>query len=226
MSTYSNVTEQHLINLRKLAEQQKNQGSLKIKNRTLKQTLDVKLAEYLSPITKKLDEVNKSTQKLGDMIKKPSSKIDLKSLPNILKYSDSMRQMIASLMNSKTSLKIIQDDINRATILGVLNQISENDTMKTKKNIYELTPEIFKALTYPTYTGRTMKNESDFLKIYNIIRDLEYTGIEDRKSNRKTFFTKTLPKLVEEIQNKTFDDITDESDDLRREGKKLLSHQI
>ena len=40
MSLCSNVTEQDLINLRKLAEQQKNQRDLKIKNRILKQTHD------------------------------------------------------------------------------------------------------------------------------------------------------------------------------------------
>ena len=51
MSIYSNVTEQDLINLPKLAEQQKNQRALKIKNKILKQTLDKKLAESLSPIT-------------------------------------------------------------------------------------------------------------------------------------------------------------------------------
>ena len=69
MSIYSNVTEQNLDNLRKLAEQQKEQRDLKIKNRILKQTQDVKLAESLRPITKKLDEVNKSTQKISDVIK-------------------------------------------------------------------------------------------------------------------------------------------------------------
>ena len=188
MSNYSSVTEQDLINLRKLAEQQKNQRAEKIKNRFSKQTNDVKLAESLSPITKKLAEFKNSTQKVGDIVKESSSKIDFKFLPNSLKYSDSMRQMIGSLMNSKDSLKIIQDELNRATFLGVPIQISENDTLKIKENIYELTPEIFKALIYPTYTGRTMKNEGDILKMYNIIRNLEYTGIEDRKSNRKTFF--------------------------------------
>ena len=40
---------------RKLAEQQKNQQALKIKHRLLKQTHDIKLAESLSPMTKKLD---------------------------------------------------------------------------------------------------------------------------------------------------------------------------
>ena len=60
MSIYSKVTEQDLINPRKLAEQQKNQRAEKIKNRILKQTHDIKLAESLSTITKKIEEVNKS----------------------------------------------------------------------------------------------------------------------------------------------------------------------
>ena len=51
MSIYSNVTEQGLINLLKIAEQQINQRALKIKNRILKQTHDIKIAESLSPIT-------------------------------------------------------------------------------------------------------------------------------------------------------------------------------
>ena len=79
MSAYSNVTEEDLINLRKLAEQQKNERALKIKNRILKQTHDDKLAESLSPITKKLDEVKETTQKLGDVIKK--SKPEAPQLP-------------------------------------------------------------------------------------------------------------------------------------------------
>ena len=68
MSIYSNVTEQDLFNLRKLAEQQKNQRAEKIKNRILKQTHDIKLAESLSPITEKLDEVTKSSRELGEVI--------------------------------------------------------------------------------------------------------------------------------------------------------------
>ena len=70
MSHYSNGTEQDLINLRKLAEQQKEQLALKIKNRSLKQTQDVKLAESLSPINKKLDAINESTEQIGELVKK------------------------------------------------------------------------------------------------------------------------------------------------------------
>ena len=63
-----------------------------------------------------------------------------------------------------------------------------------------------------------MKNENDILMMNNIIRDIEYTGIGDKKSSRKFFFTKTLPKLFEDIPNRTFEEITDSSDDLQGDG--------
>ena len=73
MSIYPDVTEQDLISLRKLAQQQKNQRAHKLKNRILKQTHEIKLAESLSPITKKLDEVNQSTEKIGEVNKESNS---------------------------------------------------------------------------------------------------------------------------------------------------------
>ena len=133
-----------------------------------------------------------------------------------------MRQMLGSLMNSKNSLKIVQDEAGRANILGVPIQISGADTIKINENIYDLTPEIYRASSVTGYTGKTMKNESDILMMNNIIRDLGYTGNYDRDSKRKIFLTKTLPKLVEEIQNKTFEEITDDSDDLQGEGLKII----
>ena len=67
-----------------------------------------------------------------------------------------------------------------------------------------------------------MKNESDILLLNNIINDLGYTGIGDRDSKRKTFLTITFPKLVEKIQNKTFEEITDDSDDFQGEGVEII----
>ena len=64
MSNFSIVTEQDLNNLRKLAENEENQRALKNKNRILKQTRDIELAESLTPITKKLEEDNETTRKL------------------------------------------------------------------------------------------------------------------------------------------------------------------
>ena len=63
MSIYSIATEQDLIILCKLAEQQKNQRALRLKIEILEKAHDLKLAENFSPITKKLNEVKESTQK-------------------------------------------------------------------------------------------------------------------------------------------------------------------
>ena len=110
MSIYSDVTERDLINLRKLAQQQKEQRAEKIKNRILKQTHDVKLAESLSSITKKLDEVNKFTKNIGEVAKGSNSEnennqeivpieiesedeniqTNLRALPNSSMFSDQM----------------------------------------------------------------------------------------------------------------------------------------
>ena len=117
MSIYSNVTEQDLINLRKLAEQQKNPQVPKVKNRIWKQTHDIKLAESLSPITKKLEEVNQSTKKIGDVIKESNSeneknqeivpvendsegdttKPNIRGLPNSSIFSDLLTKTLGSL---------------------------------------------------------------------------------------------------------------------------------
>ena len=67
-----------------------------------------------------------------------------------------------------------------------------------------------------------MKNENDILMMNKFIRDLGYTGIGYRDSKRKNFFTQTLPKLLEVIQNKCFDEIADDSDDLQGEGIKNI----
>ena len=125
MSIYPNVTEQDLNILRKVAEQQKNHRDLKIKNRILKRTHDKKLAECLPPITKKLEEVNKSTKKLGEIIKKSNSEneniqeivpVEIESeieniqtnsrvLPDSSISSDLMTKTLGSLMSSSNSLK-------------------------------------------------------------------------------------------------------------------------
>ena len=60
-----------------------------------------------------------------------------------------MRQMLASLMNSRNSLKNIQIEVSRATILGVLIQVSEGDTIKIIEIIYGLTRELYRSFKLP-----------------------------------------------------------------------------
>ena len=242
MSIYSNVTEKDLINLRKVALQQKEQRTLKIKNRILKETHDIKLAEPLSPSTKKLKEVNKSTKKVGDILKESNSEnennqeivpneiesedenilTNLRALPNSSLFSDQMSKTLGRLMSSLNSLKI-KPSPSGATILGVPIYTLGGDRIQIKDNIYDLIPEVYKALSDTGYTGKTMKNESDILMMNNFINDLEYTGVGDKDSKRKTFLTKTLPKLVNKIQNKTIEEIVNDSgNDLQGQGLKFI----
>ena len=186
MSIYLNVTVQELINLSKLAEQQKEQRALKIKNKISKQTPDMKLAESLSPITKKIDG---TTKKLGDDIKKSKSEnetnheivpveiesedektqTNLRALPNSSIFSESMTKALARLMSSLNSLKKLPSS-SGATILGVPIYTLGGDKLRIRDNDYELTPELYKALLYLGNTGNTMENENDILMLYNIIK--------------------------------------------------------
>ena len=121
-------------------------------------------------------------------------------------------------MSRKKSVRIDQDKkTGGASKNGVPLLIFGGDSFKIKDNVYEITPEIHKALSFTGYTGETPNNEIDILMLNSILRDVSYTGIRDKKSNRKTFFTETLTKLVEEIQNKTFNEI-----DLEGQGLKTI----
>ena len=100
----------------------------------------------------------------------------------------------------------IKSSPSGATILRIPTFTLGGDKLRIRDTIYELTPEIYEALPFKGYTGRTKKNENDNLMMNNFLRDLGNAGIGDRSTNWKTFFTETLPNLVEEIQNKTFDE--------------------
>ena len=193
------------------------------------------MAESLSPVTKKLEE---SIKKITKLINPSCSEIEINQEvvpveinseeenkqinPRALPYSNKFSSQgndrnLGVLMNSKSSLKLLPDDAGRATILGTPIITVGGDIIQINENIYDLTPEIHKALSDKGYTGKNMKSQNDILTINTIIRDLSYTGDGDRESKRKTFLTLTLPKLVDEIQNKTFDEI-----DLEGRGVKII----
>ena len=124
MSIYFNVTKEDLINLRKLAEQQKKQRAEKNKNRILKQTHDIKLAESLSPITKKLDEVNKSTPKIGGVFKESQQKTPQLAIENTHKALPIQNEQIQPGVIYDTSLESTLNNMKNNT--GFFN-IKESD---------------------------------------------------------------------------------------------------
>ena len=118
MSIYYNVTEQDLIILPNLPEQEKNERAFKIKNRILKQTHHINLAESLSPITKKLDEVKDITHKIGDVIKatvqpaeniKPISQNSQSQTHKLISAGNELVKTFSKLNDSKNFFKVIRD---------------------------------------------------------------------------------------------------------------------
>ena len=114
MSIYSNVTEEDLNNLHKLAEQQKEQRALKIKNRILKQTHDEKLSESLSPITKKLDETSKN---LSDVIKESTQ-----NLGNVIKENNTPQ---VAIENTPTTQQPIEENGGRVYDVQLENTLNK-----------------------------------------------------------------------------------------------------
>ena len=119
MSVYSNVTQKVLENFRKIADQQKEQRALKIKNRFLKQTHDEKLAQSLSPITDKLEETRK---KLGEVIKESTQ-----NLGSVIKENNTPQLAIE---NNQLPIDNDQDD----TQPGILYDVSIENTLTNMKD--------------------------------------------------------------------------------------------
>ena len=158
MSIHSNATEQELINLFKLGEQLKKRA-LKIENSILKQTHDIKIAESLSPIIKRLEEVNQSTKKLGENIKESNSEnennqeivpveneledeniqTNLRALPNSSIFSELLTKTLGSLLSSSNSLKI-KPSPSVPTILGVPIYTLGSEKLRIRDNVFDLTP--------------------------------------------------------------------------------------
>ena len=235
MSIYSNVTEQDLENLRKLAEQQKNQRALKIKNRILKQTHDEKLAESLSPITKKVDETNKNLEKvitenntLQLAIENPktilqNSESQTPSIENIT-VSDSLRDTLSFMKKSNNFFKLEQDGNkifwNEIPIIPLGdNKISIND------DEYNMKPNIQNYFTKTYLTTKNMSNE-DKLTIYDILTNVCFYSthhVRGMNSFRVKDALYNLPKAVEKIRTSPLPKITDNSDNnLQGEGVKII----
>ena len=205
MSIYSNISEKDLDNLRKLAEQQKEQRALKIKNRILKQTHNIALAESMSPITDKLNEINKtaqesltpinekldiindSTRKVGDIINETNSSALLKDTFKSLTDNDS------------NALKMIKDEHGNLSILNTpVKSLGGDKILIDNNKEYDLSTEMHKALSNSTYTGKSMRDKNEQLKLYNFLTDIGYTRNRGRQTSQMKFFTKLLNQFKKE----------------------------
>ena len=217
MSIYSNVTEQDLDNLRKLAQQQKEQRAIKIKNRILKQTHDFNLAESLSPITKRLDEGNKSTKQVGDIIKKSESQTP--AIENIT-GTQSIRDTLTHMKGSKKFFKL-EEKANGQVFWNKIpiKALGEN-RISIKDQEYDIKANI---QNYFTNTNQTTKNmdDEDKLIVYDILKNIGFYSMRHTKglkSARMKDALINLPKEIDKIRNPPLPAIENECDNLQGEG--------
>ena len=194
MSIYSNVTEQDLINLRKLAEQQKEQRALEIKSRILKQTHDIKLAESLSPITDKLDEVGEVIEKINTpqlaIENAPTTHQPVENTPTTHQRIENNEGTIYDVeientlnkMSDKTGFLKTYHDTQRG---WMINNHPIKMLRGTKVEIngdkYNISPGIRKVLVDQSY--ETAKSMTD--KVRLVFRDiLQKTGYYNRKPTK------------------------------------------
>ena len=207
MSIYSNVTEQDLINLRKLAEQQKNQRTIKIKNRILEKTHDKKLAESLSPLTKRLDLIeNNKGEKIGDIIKKSESESETLAIENTQTQPET-----PAIENTQTQPETPAIE-NIQTQPGVLYDVSLENTltnMKDKeKGFFKITEENGQRFWNgkPVNISGDSRIEIDGIN-FNITPDLQNvftdtTGKSLEKLNKKE--NRTYKKLLDTLNYKNY----------------------
>ena len=206
MSIYSNVTEEGLINLRKLAEQQKNERALKIKIKILKQTHDKKLPESLSPITIRLDLIeNNKGVKIGDIIKKSQEEtpqLAIESTPvenNEEVIQDVELQNTLNYMKNNVGFFNIEERDNGDVFWnGFPVERMGGNKLKINENIFDITPGIQKVLTDTSNTPLKKLNNQDRDIYCNILETLDFEKYKairgESKSGRykqsKSFFNK------------------------------------
>ena len=222
MSIYSNVTEQDLDKLRKLAEQQKNQRAEKIKNRVIEKTHDKKLEKSLSPITERLDEVIETTKKLVEKSDVEDGNTQTPAIENTT-TSQSLRDILSFMKTSKNFFKLRQDG-NKVIWNKIPIKALEENRISTKKQQYDLNPNIQENFTNTNLSTKNL-NDEDKITIHNILKNTGFYSMKHKKGLKSVKLPDALHNLSKEIaktRNPPLRAIENESDNLQGEGVKIL----
>ena len=214
MSIYSNVTEQDSTNLRKLAERQKNQRAEKIKKRKLKQTHDVELAQSLSPITKRLDEVKESTEKLGDVIKGSQPKTPQLAIANTLQpaiekiegvlYDVELENILNKMKDNTGFFKASHDPQRGGMINNYPIKMVGGTKAEIKDNAYNISSGLQRVFTNKSYDTANLMNDMEKVIFRDILQKTKYKNRKRRRgpmSGRDRYIQKKLDDDVRKILN-------------------------
>ena len=176
------MTEQDFIILSKLAEKQKNQRPLKIKNRFSKQTRGIKLAGNLTPIIKKIKEVNESIKKLGEVPLKPLSEDEntqTRSMENVT-GRQSLLDTFSFMKRSKNFFQRVEKPNGDIIWIGVCFKPLGENRFRIKYEEFNTTPVIQNSITITKATTKCM-DDNDRSKIFDMLGKLCFYNMIDTK---------------------------------------------
>ena len=199
----------------------------------MKQTHDKKLAESLSPITEKLDEVNKTTQESVSPITKQLAKLDKKSevidgntqtpAIEITNISRSLLDTLAFMKRSKNFFKLTEDS-GKVYWNGEYIEPLGDNRIRIKNREYDISPDL---QTYFTNTKLTTQFLDNFEKetAFETLKDVGfYDNIPKKgfKAARMKDALYNLPTEIDKVRNPPVPAIENESDNLQGEGVKII----
>ena len=207
-----------MIHLRKLAEQQKEQRALKIRNKILKETHDIKLAESLSPITKKLDETSK---KLVEVIKKSQPKTPQLAIENTPQpaientpqpiednegrvYDVELESTLNKMTDNTGFFKTHYDPQHGWMLNSIPVKSSGATEVEIKKQKYNITSGIQKVFTDKSYDSAKSMSDTEKSVFRDILQKTNYyTRIptKGKPSGRDRYIRYDLDNDVAKILN-------------------------
>ena len=182
MSICSNLTELDLTSLPVSAEKQENQRAIKIENRNLKQTHDIKLAESLSLITKKLDNIDYTTKKLRENVKTAVVKDENTQTPTLQKIigTQSSRDTLTLMKRSKNFLKSVEKDNGDVFGNSIFFKPIRENRFTIKDEEYNINPKIQACFTDTKLTTKP-RDKEDKLSIFKIVEKTQFYSMTHNK---------------------------------------------
>ena len=140
----------------------------------------MKLAESLSSVTKKLEEVKETTQELGETIKKSQPNTPQLAIENVT-GTQSLRDTLAFMKKSNNFFKRTETKDGKVYWNGVRIKPVGDNKIKNNGKVYDITPCIQHYFTKTKSTTKSLNNDDkkQYIKslkmLVSIIRDIKKT---------------------------------------------------
>ena len=182
----------------------------------------MKLAESLSPITEKLDEV-------GEIVKKSQPSQNIKTIlqnsesqtPAIdnTSTSQSLRDTLSFMKKSKFFFKLVQD--GKDVFWNKTPIIPQGENGVSIKGIeFDIKPNIQNYFTNTKLTTKNM-NDEDKLTVYNILKNIGFYSMRHTKGLKSARFQDAmynLPNEIDKIRDPPLPAIENENNILEGDG--------